>query len=132
MAAKKPPFESSPCSTSASPTQDIEPEKNQLIERIVAKAIQKHPEQSEEELRAIAHASMDHLTQLLLKHKEIIIGDEILYRLVSGDENEPSPPPRPGEEHLFHVDVRIHTPKIPGLKEDKFPPYLPPDLTTKH
>lgn len=110
---------------------DIKPERDPLIERIVASVAKERPQDSEEELRAVARYVLMYITQKVMEGNEVILGDILLRRKPDKDSPE-AKGPRPGQEHLFHIDVEYTPPKIPGASKDSFPMSLPPNLLTKH
>ena len=116
---------------SESPILDIKPERNPLIERIVANLAKKRPQDSEEKLRAATRDILMYITQEVMEGKEVILGD-ILIRPKPDKDSPEAKGPRPGQEHLFHIDVEYTPPKIPGASKDSFPMSLPPNLLTKH
>lgn len=116
---------------SESPILDIKPEKDPLIERIVASIAKTRPQDSEEELRATTRYVLMYITQKVMEGNEVILGNILLRRKPDKDSPE-AKGPRPGQEHLFHIDVEYTPPKIPGASKDSFPMSLPPNLLTKH
>lgn len=123
MTAKKTP--------SDSPTQVIEQEEDPLIEAIVAKAAPQFPDRSKDELRALVRDCTNYVNQKVMEGYDVILGDMLLRRKPDKDSPD-AKGPRPGYEHLLHVDVEYNPPKVPGLSEDSFPMSLPPNLMTKH
>ena len=134
MAAKKPSPDTPSAksdSTQESPVQEIKQEKNPLVESIVARIRRQYPEQSEDEIRQTTRDTLMCITQMAMEGKEVIIGDMLFRRKPDKDSPE-AKAPRPGYEHLLHVDIEYTPPEIPGLSKDSFPMSLPPDLLTKH
>lgn len=116
---------------SESPILDIKPERDPLIERIVASVAKERPQDSVEELRAAARYVLMYITQKVMEGNEVILGNILLRRKPDKDSPE-AKGPRPGQEHLFHIDIEYTPPKIPGASKDSFPMSLPPNLLTKH
>lgn len=116
---------------SESPILDIKPERDPLIERIVASVAKERPQDSVEELRAVARYVLMYITQKVMEGNEVILGNILLRRKPDKDSPE-AKGPRPGQEHLFHIDIEYTPPKIPGASKDSFPMSLPPNLLTKH
>ncbi|MCI5130796.1 MAG: hypothetical protein D3904_04580 [Candidatus Electrothrix sp. EH2] len=132
MAAKKPPFDRPAGSISESSLQNIAQEKNPLIEGIVEELLPKLPDHSEEEIRLAAHDTIMYVTQKVMEGNEVILGNSMLLRRKPDKDSPEAKGPRPGDEHLLHVDIEYTPSRIPGQSKDSFPMSLPPDLTTKH
>ena len=132
MAAKKPPLDTPPGSTSEPLIQDIKSEENSLIEAMVTELAPKLPDHTEDEIRQAAHDTMMYITQKVMEGNEVILGDNMLLRRKPDKDSPEAKGPRPGYEHLLHVDIEYTPPKVPGLSKDSFPMSLPPNLLTKH